>query len=782
MTKVFAKVSSLSIAFMAFVVIIAGFGCLCIESQAQSIPFGSLNSVSEIDANNYNKTSVNVTTPSSLVAQQIAITFLNQVAGIDVSNYTIASFHASTSQVEGSQKLQTFITAIINDQQRELGVSMVLIEGKVRFYDLALLSGTLEGAPGGIAYTLSATKRAIDNYKTLFNASYCIGLSQLVPETVQTQNSTINGEDTILNVEYFGDTAPPLKSARLCWYRTNNGFAIPAQSIQAIVSKTGIVTSFADNLGLYKIATTNVAVTKEEAIGISIPYINAYAEENSRKIDGVSATLQYVSDYNSSRGDSYLIYPLWAVQVTFESSANDVFGYAVSVWADNGKVRYNGAQGIYQPVTANSSSFLASITIAAVFAVFATAVTIGCTLGRKKSRCKDKIFFKTISILALMAIVSVPVVIQPCLALPSTVFGTPYGVTDQDECARQRDITNYIANVTEDAGWTPYNWWGSNSVASNFYVGAYDHGEAGSLVFNIGHGQLDQNEYEMIDDTGTWVSNTSIYDNSVSQSSGHHKFALLWSCHLGEEIGGMPRAWLHTTALSPNGYESPDTSGQVFIGWVNTAPYITYRFGGVDEAGYYLLYGFYWAALTIGFNVNAALDFSAQNYWQVNFEGCPFCTQQEMPGRMVVYGQGNMYIGEKSYVTYIYNSYSQGGSSGVFGATNLIGAQNDGQFAHLHAGEPDSLAFIVGTLNTEANGHVEIYGYSGVGYATHLYVYVSNDGENFDCIGDQYITANSPYTIDGGYAENSFAYVGVAVYDDDGLSACLYVDAVHVRG
>ncbi len=168
--------------------------------------------------------------------------------------------------------------------------------------------------------------------------------------------------------------------------------------------------------------------------------------------------------------------------------------------------------------------------------------------------------------------------------------------------------------------------------------------------------------------------------------------------------------------------------------------------------------------------------------WQIDFDQSIFYTGVPDLGRMVVYGQGNLYINQRSYVTSIDTYYWQGLSAGVFDPNNLIGVQNDGQFAHLHAGEFNSLAFIVGVMSTQTGGNIEIYGYSDVDYSSHLYVYVSSDGENWDCISDQYITANSPYTIDCGSSANTFGYVGIGVYDDEGYSACLYVDAVHVRG
>jgi hypothetical protein len=581
-------------------------------------------------------------TVTSSQAQQTVVTFVNQVAGINMNNYNIASFNVSTSQVLGSQKQQTCISAVISNAQRSMGIAMILIEGKVRFYDLSLLSGTLEGAQLSIADSLSATKRAIGNYQAYFNASYCTGFDKIIPETIQAQNLTINDKDTTLNIQYFGDPVSQLEFAKLDWYQTN-GLNVPAQSVQATVSKTGIITSFADNLGLYKVATTNVAISKEQAIQIATPYINAYTMQNNREIETINATLGYTTDFNGSRGDSYLIYPQWEISAIFEGSNSDVYGYNVLVWADNGQVRHEGAQANYQTVSTSSTLDNTAMTIIAIIVIAPFVVGIAYIRSRSGNRWwKNRATFRIGSVLVMVAALSSLLMVQPCFAYPSTIFGSTYNVP-QYEVDLQTTITNYISSCFQSAGLTTYNWHGSSTTANNFYIGAYDHGEAYSLVFHIGHG-TNQGGYAIIDNSGNWVSSTNIYDNSVSQSYGHVKFALLWSCYQGNEIGGMPRAWLHTTSISSDGYFIPDTSCQEFIGFNGPAPYLDNEYDGQDQAGYCLLYGFYYYALTQGFNTHAALDASTQILWQVDF--CNSIFYQGLPSgaHMVVYGQGNLYI------------------------------------------------------------------------------------------------------------------------------------------
>jgi hypothetical protein len=87
-------------------------------------------------------------------------------------------------------------------------------------------------------------------------------------------------------------------------------------------------------------------------------------------------------------------------------------------------------------------------------------------------------------------------------------------------------------------------------------------------------------------------------------------------------------------------------------------------------------------------------------------------------------------------------------------------------------------------MNREAHGHIEIYGYSGPGgYYSDLYVYVSDDNQNWYQVGSmQTITATSPYWIDVGTYSGNFRYIKIVGYDspDRWLSVCLWLDCVQV--
>jgi len=153
------------------------------------------------------------------------------------------------------------------------------------------------------------------------------------------------------------------------------------------------------------------------------------------------------------------------------------------------------------------------------------------------------------------------------------------------------------------------------------------------------------------------VPDYHIYENT---SDRNLKFVLLWSCHQGEEIGGthlfsgsygQPYCWLHTTNLSGDGYANPDLNGYTFIGFNGSSPglYVTEGTFSGDKA-YWFLGHFYERALCNGFSINDALDYAAQEVWDVDFFlDCVLHTGYTLPtgntGNMVVYGDGSLAVG-----------------------------------------------------------------------------------------------------------------------------------------
>ena len=520
-----------------------------------------------------NKTIASVSTDVEI--KQKALTFLNDVAGINMNTYNITSYNAALFQVAGSLKQQTSISIILSNSQKSLGIAMILMEGKVKFYDVSVLSGTLDDKTISPSDSLSIAKTAISNYKNNFNASHCKGFDEAVPTTIQTRNVTINTSDVTISINSFDKSASGSQGLILNWYK-NGGLNISAQSIQATFSKSGIMTSFADNLGLYKVATTNIGISKEQAISVSATYIDTFAKENNKKIQAVNTSFQYMIDLNGSRGDSFMIYPIWSVSATFDNSNKELGGYSVLIWADNGQVYKEGPQGgLLNPAT-NSS--LDNMSTGITTTVTIASIIIILTLARMRTHnkgWKPKNLIKLSGVSIVTGALLCMLIIQPVTAYPSSVYTSTHDL-DTDYTPYDTMYASYladmIAGMSESQGQhTAYNWYGSGTTSSNIYIGAYGHYQPYSLSFYYGHGGHNGDTYVIVDNDGGFIYDDNIYYYS-GLGGNRHKFVYINACEQGNELDQMPRAWLHDDSISSNGYSSTDDSLQTFIGWSGYSP------------------------------------------------------------------------------------------------------------------------------------------------------------------------------------------------------------------
>jgi hypothetical protein len=739
-------------------------------------------------------------------ASSLLTTFLNQVAGINTAIYHIAPFKATTSQIIGSQKQQTCISTTLGNNNTKFSVAMILIDGKVRLYDLSVLSGSLPSSRSSSTDALTISKTAISNYETCFNANYCAGFSQAVPASTQAQNLTINDKNAQIDIKCSTDSLSQLQSTQISWYQTN-GLKIPQQSVQATISKTGIITSFADNLGLYRVATTNISISKDQAIALSMPYISAFAAKNSRTIESTNATLVYVSDFNGTRGDACLVYPQWDVSATFNTANTDDDGYSVLIWADTGQIHHEGAQGTYRnilsPVPFENSSMIALV---APFLILTGLMFALATTGKLKAKRA-----KYTSMILLASILLFPLMIEPCTAYPSNAYGSRAGVNNEDhpyETVYDSSVASYLSTWAYNAGMTANNFYGSDTTESNIIAGARDQGSAYSINFYIGHGNTDGlGHYEISDDSGlTQIWDGTIYWGSVAQTIGHHKFAMIWACEQGDQISGMPHAWLHTSSLSSNGYTTTDSSCQCFVGWNGGAPYLDRYIDGVYTAGYAFLYNFYYYALNSGFTVHAALYSSAQSLWSEDFTSTEFYQGGSDYGHMVVYGDSAMYVFQRPYTLSLSCDSSQGfltgDSSGTYDFCHTVHFtaypndghsfsywQIDGNYGTLYSTDPD--IYLSMTADATATAVFDaplptltlcVRGYEAQQVDCDLYVDSSYVGTGYASLqvspGDHTIYVDTPYWFsnweiyqNGNYWYPSSNPQSVTIYSDTSATA-----------
>jgi hypothetical protein len=321
--------------------------------------------------------------------ETLASEFLEEVAGVKMSAYTVISFDASRARMPDSVHYQTDMKIVLGNSNCKFEVLITYVDGRFWSYRLDMLQGELanETSTDGC---LTGASRAVTEYQTRFNASYCNGFTQMIPTTLQAQEFTAEKDSIILDINRGSDTAKPAENVYLSWSEKINGrFITPTRSVTMDVSKTGIVTRLVDNMAVYQIASNSVNLAEQEAITLASQYVKAYANRNGQTVKTINATLDFASDITSTRGDRFLLYPRWTILATFDkTNSENVFGYDVMIWADTGAIYHQSPQGSYVPTEGNDSPYLAWPLGTAIFviAVFFSLSTVACLQVRNRTR------------------------------------------------------------------------------------------------------------------------------------------------------------------------------------------------------------------------------------------------------------------------------------------------------------------------------------------------------------------------------------------------------------
>jgi hypothetical protein len=329
---------------------------------------------------------------TGVTEKQKALSFLTQVVGINSSSYNVLSSSVYKFKIPDSGHYQTDVSIAVKSNNCTFNVLITFIDGKLWTYDLDSGSIRLVGKET-LADSLFVAKGTIEGYRGLFNAAYCSELEGMISTALQNRTLTVENNASILKASYVENCSTPLDYKRctdLQWFKKiKNQFTDGSQSISMSVSKNGLLTLFVDNLAIFYLASTDIRISEEEALNITMPYAEAYSAEHGQKIVFANATLEWDRDLNSSRGDDFAIYPRWLVSVTFDN-ANDegVSTYGASIWADNGQIASQGPQMFFgaHAVTSTGSDNVGLWLIFAAIGAFPAFICLATYLKRRSKK------------------------------------------------------------------------------------------------------------------------------------------------------------------------------------------------------------------------------------------------------------------------------------------------------------------------------------------------------------------------------------------------------------
>jgi DNA-binding transcriptional ArsR family regulator len=213
----------------------------------------------------------------------------------------------------------------------------------LRFRDTTLSSYYLQVIEGTPYYSqlqpnniLDSAKALLERYQTYSGASYLAVMRNLL-ETVNeigTFETTSGNVKLIISIE--------ANDVKIRFEYTSDNVDFQAKSVELIFDNYGFLKSLSDDWALFKVGSTEVNISKEEAINIAVEYAKNYSwTVNGEVINNFTLVEESASAdlWPHSRDEPLVLIPYWYVTIDLDRVYPDrVESLAVGVWADTGEV------------------------------------------------------------------------------------------------------------------------------------------------------------------------------------------------------------------------------------------------------------------------------------------------------------------------------------------------------------------------------------------------------------------------------------------------------------
>jgi hypothetical protein len=279
---------------------------------------------------------------TELTGQEKALSFLRDVVGLDMTKYSVTLLGNGTeypSELGGlSEESLNFELTYANESQ--LGAIFLIRNGTLSYYKLYVFKGSALYAQPLSGSNLDTSKDILQRYQNYIGtAQYLQSMKDMLNTLTELQNMTSSLGNIKFEASVTGD------SAQLTWSDSPNGIYNAGKSVSLRISN-GHLTGFWDRWNLYRIGSSSVNVSREEAISIAREraknyqlFMNVGGLSNGTLVSVPFNILTYPVNTSLSMvaREPLTLYPFWQVWLWFDKPVHNTYGLAVSMWADTGE-------------------------------------------------------------------------------------------------------------------------------------------------------------------------------------------------------------------------------------------------------------------------------------------------------------------------------------------------------------------------------------------------------------------------------------------------------------
>lgn len=264
------------------------------------------------------------------------LTFLRDVVGLDMAKYDAKLVAVPiTSDLDGSSEME-WIKYTLESAGSKIDVLCNFRNNVLVWCKLSVIAGSPLYIQSQHANVIEAANSLLKRYQIYSSAPYLQTMQNMLDQVNESKPVTIKSGNVKLEIS-IEENYTYIK-----WMYTVNNIDASSKAV-SFIFKNGALYLFRDTWDLYKIGTTDVIVSKEEAVSIAREHLQKY----SYMVDGVSISNFTILDEPviatlsmQDRGNCTL-YPHWEIRLALDKVyPGGVTGFQVMLWADTGEVSH----------------------------------------------------------------------------------------------------------------------------------------------------------------------------------------------------------------------------------------------------------------------------------------------------------------------------------------------------------------------------------------------------------------------------------------------------------
>ncbi len=327
---------------------------------------------------------------AELSGKEKTLVFLTSVILLDIDKYNVTLVSDSVSYpTEYGGSSQEEVRYLLGTNESKLDVTCVFLNNVLSWCMMSVREGVplyTEIPPQNV---IESAKGILERYMYYSSSPRYQEMRDILDAAAKIENTKVAMDNIRLELSIAEEVYVILK-----WTYVYDNIETPGLQIDFV---NGSVYSFLDKGGMFKVGSTTVNVSKEEAIDIATKRAQDFSwTVNGIEIKGFTILKEPVSaELSMQTREPLTLYPFWRVDLCLDKVyPGGVNSIAVGIWADTAEVRYcremslGGGPAPQQPSSSGAAVPMEYAYAAALMVGIALATITGYTYLKRKRRLR----------------------------------------------------------------------------------------------------------------------------------------------------------------------------------------------------------------------------------------------------------------------------------------------------------------------------------------------------------------------------------------------------------